>query len=159
MENTNPNPPRQPNPRRRKRDPKRIFMESYLPVIILAGIILLIILLIVSCANNGKRSDEQARKASLAALEEENKKTAAHKEEAQKCLAQAQAAADSYEFETAIDILDGFSGNIYDFDELLALRDHCKDSMDNTVQYSPEQVVNLSVQMLIAEPDRAFSSA
>ena len=159
MENTNPNPPRQPNPRRRKRDPKRIFMESYLPVIILGGIILLIILLIVSCANNGKRSDEQARKASLAALEEENKKTAAHKEEAQECLAQAQAAADSYEFETAIDILDGFSGNIYDFDELLALRDHCKDSMDNTVQYSPEQVVNLSVQMLIAEPDRAFSSA
>ena len=159
MENTTPNPSPQPNPRRRKRDPKRIFMESYLPVIILGGIILLIILLIVSCANGGKQSEEEARKASLAALEEEKKQAAAHKDEAESCLYEAQAAADNYDFETAIEILDSFSGNIYNFDELLALRDYCKDSMDNTVQYSPDQVVNLSIQMLIAEPDRAFSSA
>lgn len=159
MENTNQNPPRQPNPRRRKRDPKRIFMESYLPVILLGGIILLIIVLIVSCASGNKQTSEEARKESLAALEEEKKQTAAQKAEAQDCLAEAKAAADSYDFQTAIDILDSFSGNIYNFDDLLALRDHCKDSMDNTVQYTPEQVVNLSVQMLIAEPDRAFASA
>lgn len=159
MENTNQNPPRQPNPRRRKRDPKRIFMESYLPVIILGGIVLLIILLIVSCSATQKARDEEARKASLAAQGADRGKDSAHKAEAVDCLARAQAAAYSYDFQGAIDILDSFSGNIYNYDDLLALRDHCKDSMENTVQYTPDQVVNLSLQMLIAEPQRAFSSA
>lgn len=157
MENTNQNPPRQPNPRRRKRDPKRIFMESYLPVIILGGIVLLIILLIVSCSATQKAREEEARKASLAAQEADKDKDSAHKAEAADCLTRAQAAAYSYDFQAAIDILDSFSGNIYNYDDLLALRDYCKDSMDNTVQYSPEQVVNLSLQMLIAEPERAFA--
>ncbi len=159
MENTSQNPPRQPNPRRKKRDPKRIFMESYLPVIILGGIILLIILLIVSCSVSQKDRDDAARKESLAALEAEKKNDSAHKAEAEECLSRAQAAADSYDFQGAIDILDSFSGNIYSYDDLLALRDYCKDSMENTVQYSPDQVVNLSLQMLIAEPERAFADS
>ena len=74
MDQTNQTPPHRPNPRRRKRDPKRIFMEAYLPVIIAAGIMLLIVALIVtSCA---QRQQEDARKASLAALEDGDRQSA-----------------------------------------------------------------------------------
>lgn len=154
MDQTNQTPPHRPNPRRRKRDPKRIFMEAYLPVIIAAGIMLLIVALIVtSCV---QRQQEDARKASLAALENDDQQSA-QAAKAADCIARAKAVAATYDFQGAIDVLDSFQGDIYAYDEMLVLRDEWKHTMENLVEFTPEQVVNLSVQVLIAEADRAFA--
>lgn len=156
MDNTNQTPPRQPNPRRRKKDPKRIFIESYLPVIIFAAILLLIIILIVSSCSNNSKQQEDARKASIAAQAEEDEKKAAQAAQASEYIARAKAVAATYDFQGAIDVLDSFGGSIYDYDEMLILRDEWETTMKNLVEFTPEQVVNLSVQVLIAEADRAF---
>lgn len=157
MENTNQTPPRQPNPRRRKRDPKRIFMESYLPVIIFVAILFLVVLLIISSCTGKKQRQEDARKSSIAAQQAEDEKQSAHAVEAQKCIESAKALANTYDFEGAVAALDSFTGNIYDFDEMLILRDSYETTMENLVEFTPDQVVNLSVHVLIAEADRAFS--
>lgn len=157
MDNTDQTPQRQPNPRRRKRDPKRVFMESYLPVIVFAAVIILIVSAIVSGSNRKKQSKEDARKESIAQQQAKEEQLAAHKEEAAACIARAKAVAATYDFQGAIDVLDSFSGNIYDFDEMLELRDSYETTMENLVEFTPEQVVNLSVQILIADADRAFA--
>ena len=156
MENFNINPERTPNPRRRKRSPRRVFMESYLPVIIFVLIAALIVVFIVTASNNKKRKEEEALKASLAARESSIAQMEAFRKEAAELYVQAKYLYDTYQFLDAINLLDTFSGDIYDFNDLLALRDSCTDAMENTVEYTPDQVLNLSFQLLIEDPVRAF---
>ena len=159
MEQNNFDSPRQPNPRRRKKDPKRIFIETYFPTILAASAILLVIVLIcVSCAASKQRR-EDFLKESIAAEEEEAAKEAQRKAEADACIAKAKAIAATYDFQGAIDVLTDFGDDIYDYDEMLELRDSYKYTMENMVEYTPEQVVHLSVQVLIADPTRAFADA
>lgn len=156
MENTNQNPPRQPNPRRRKRDPKRVFMEAYFPVIIAAAALVVIVALILIGNSRKQEQQDQAQKDSIAAQQQEQAHKSARREEAEKCMAQAKAVAATYDFQAAIDILDSFGNDIFDHDDMLQLRDSYKTTMENLVEYTPEQVVNLSVQILIADASRAF---
>lgn len=157
MDNIEQTPQRQPNPRRRKRDPKRIFMESYLPVILFGGVVLLIIVAIISGAVNNSKRKEDALKESIAQLEADEARKAAMRQEADICIAEAQAVAATYDFEGAIAVLDAFEGNIFDYDDMLQLRDSYKSTMDNLVEFTPSQVVNLSIPLLIADAQRAFA--
>ena len=59
--------------------------------------------------------------------------------------------------EGAIAVLDGFGNRIYDFDELLELRDSYESALENMVAHSGSDVVHLSVQVLIADASRAFA--
>lgn len=157
MDNFEQTPQRQPNPRRRKRDPKRIFMESYLPVILFGGVILLIIVAVISGCISNKQRQEDALKESIAQLEEDEERKAAMRQEADICIAEAKAVAATYDFEAAIAVLDAFEGNIFDYDDMLQLRDSYKHTMENLVEFTPDQVVNLSIPLLIADADRAFA--
>jgi len=156
MENVGQTPPRQPNPRRRKRDPKRVFFEAYFPVLIAAAVLVVIIAVIVINSINSKEQKEQSRKESIAAQQQEDARQSARRKEAEACMAKAKAAAATYDFQAAIDILDGFGSDIFDYDDMLQLRDSYKHTMENLVEFTPEQVVNLSVQLLIADAQRAF---
>lgn len=157
MEQNQQNTPREPNPRRRKRDPKRVFIETYFPVIIAAAAILLVIVLIcVSCAANKQKRDDFLKE-SLAAKQEEESKAAQRRAEAEACMAKAKAYADVYDFQAAIDELNSFGNDIFDYDDMLVMRDEYKYTMENMVEYTPEQVIHLSVQVLIADAPRAFA--
>ena len=156
MENMNPNPPRQPNPRRRKRDPKRVFFEAYFPVLLAAAVLVVIIAVVIINSSKSKEQQERDRKESIAAQQQEEAERSARRAEAEKCMAQAKAVAATYDFQAAIDILDSFGNDIFDYDDMLQLRDSYKSTLENLVEYTPEQVVNLSVQILIADPERAF---
>lgn len=147
----------QPNPRRRKRDPKRIFMEAYFPVIVGAAVIILIIGLIVSASSGRKAQQEEFQKESLAAQQEEDARLAARRAEADACIKKAKAIAATYDFQAAIDVLDSFGSDIFSYDDMLQLRDDYKYTMENMVEYTPEQVVHLSVQVLIEDAQRAFA--
>ena len=65
MENMNPNPPRQPNPRRRKRDPKRVFFEAYFPVLLAAAVLVVIIAVVIINSSKSKEQQERDRKAAV----------------------------------------------------------------------------------------------
>ena len=156
MENTNGNEQRMPNPRRRKRDPIKVFMESYLPVILLAAIVILIIVFIITGINSRKEREDDKLKESLAAQQSSEAAKEAHRQEAEDLYKRAKALYDSYDFQGALTELDTFTGDIYDFDALLQLRDDCNDAMDNPAKFTPDQVLNLSFQLLIEDPDRAF---
>lgn len=151
--------PRQPNPRRRKKDPKRVFIETYMPAIIAAAVLLLVIVLIcVSCVSSNQKKEDFLRE-SLAAEQEEADKAAQRRAEAEACMEKAKAIAATYDFQAAIDVLNSFGNDIFDYDDMLQLRDDYKYTMENMVEYTPEQVVHLSVQVLIEDPTRAFADA
>lgn len=156
MDFINQTPQRQPNPRRRKRDPKRVFMEAYFPVIVVAVVLILIVAAIITGNISKKQRQEDARRESIAQAEADKKRQAALEVEAQDRIRKAKAMAATYDFQGAIETLDGFSGSIYDYDEMLVLRDEWESTMENLVEFTPDQVVNLSIQLLIAEAERAF---
>lgn len=153
----NQNPPRQPNPRRRRKTQKQIFMEVYMPVIILGAIILLILGGIIAGVAIKNAVDEKAREESIAARKEKEARIAAVQSRADELTNEAKALAATYDFEGAIAVLDSFGKDIYDFDDMIQLRDSYKATLNNLVAHSGEDVVHLSVQVLIAEPERAFA--
>lgn len=152
--------PRQPNPRRRQRDYKKEQLRTYG---ILAVVGVLIILFILFAAGSIKRSNtkrEAARQESLAAMESSLAEKAAWDKEAEILLAEASAVAAGYDYEKAMAMIEGFSGSYYEYDALANLMDTCKREQEKLVAWSdPAAIKNLSFNVLIADPDRAFADA
>ena len=150
--------PRQPNPRRRKRDPKKEMLQTYgLPALVL----LLVVLFIIFAVGSVKRSRakrEAARQESIAAMESALAEKAAWDAEADALLAEASAIAAGYDYDRAISLIEGFSGSYYEYDALVRLMDACKRDREHLVAWNdPAEIVNLSFNVLIADPDRAFA--
>lgn len=159
MEQMDQNPPRRPNPRRKKRDPKKVFLESHLPVILGAALLVLIIGLIIASSTKKDDRAEEARRESLAARESQEAQLSRDRQEAEEVMARAKALADSYDYEGAIALLDGFGSRIFQFDDMLQMLDGYEKTLENLVSYDGDDVVHLSVQVLIAEPERAFQDS
>lgn len=158
MENMQNKENRPVNPRRRKRTKMEIFKESYLPVIIVGFTVLFILVTIIGSAIQGSKrkqaiEEETAKQESIAA-EEERKRLAA---EAFEVLNTANTYAASYNYAEAITALEGFSGNLADFPQLNDAHRRFTAALETMVAWEdPSQVVNLSFQLLIADPARAF---
>lgn len=150
--------PRPINPRRRKRDKMKIFKEAYLPVIIVGVALVLIVTFIagsVSRGANSRNENNEASKNLAASRENELNRLAA---EAAGLLDEAAQYALGYDYQSAIDVIDRFSGNINEFPDLISKRAEYADLLGKMVPYEdPSQVLNLSFQLLIADPERAFS--
>jgi len=158
MDEMNTSATRPVNPRRRKRSKMQIFKEVYLPVIV-AGIALILILVFVigsivravqrSQYNNELRLDE-----SIAAQEEQDRLA----QEVSSLLAESKLAADQFDYEHAISVLSTFSGDITQFPDLSAKLAEYQTAKDNLVLWNdPAKVLNLSFQLLIADPSRTFN--
>lgn len=151
--------PRPVNPRRRKRSRAQIFKESYLPVII-AGIALVLIIVFIagSISRNSQKKKQELQasiNASIAAENEHNRQAM----EASQLLSEAARYASSYDYEKAIETLDSFSGDYNKFPELDETRATYVEAQRQMVAWEdPSQVLNLSFQLLIADPDRAFTN-
>ena len=150
--------PRQSNPRRKKRDPKKEMLRTYGP---LALVLVLLLLFVIFAAGSVKRSRakrEAARQESIAAMESSLAEKAAWDAEAEALLAEASAIAAGYDYDRAIALIETFSGSFYEYDALANLMDACRAGKENLVAWSdPAEIVNLSFNVLIADPDRAFA--
>lgn len=152
--------PRPVNPRRRKRSQMQIFKEAYLPVIIAGAAVLLIIIFIIGSISRSiqKRNDE--REASIAASIAAEEALASLRAEAAALIAEAAPYAEIYDYQSAIAVLDRFSGNMSAFADITAKREEYVKAQESLVAWSdPSLVTSLSFQVLIADPSRAFSNA
>lgn len=146
------------NPRRRKRSKMQIFKEAYLPLII-AGIALVLIVIfligsIVRAVQKGQFEKQERIDASVSEAAEQARMTA----ESQHLSAQAKALANGFDYAGAIAAIESFSGDITQYPELYEQLTAYQEAQGQMVLWDdPSQVVCLSTQLLIADPQRAFS--
>lgn len=146
------------NPRRRKRSKVQIFKETYLPTIIMAVTMVLIAVFIFGSSyraiKQGKIDKDESIAASKAAAEEKARLDA----EAADILSRAEAKAAGFDYIGAINLIDSFTGKMSEYQELVEKRSEYSNAQDQMVPWSdPTLVTNLSFQMLIADPQRAFN--
>jgi len=151
--------PRSANPRRKKRSPMQIFVESYLPPLIAVSAVILIIVLISTSVSKGKQKKQAAREESIAYSISVQEEQARLDNEAQMILTQADALMQSYDYEAAIALMNGFSGDLSVYTEINDKIIACEAAQRDMVAWTdPSQVVNLSFQHLIADTSRTFSN-
>jgi len=147
------------NPRRRKRSKMQIFMEAYLPVFILLVAIVLIVVIIVTSVSRGAKNRKAAREESIANSISAQEEQARLDQEAQMILSQANVLMQSYDYAGAIAVLNSFSGDLSEYTQINDQIIACEAAQKNMVAWTdPSQVVNLSFQLLMADPARSFSN-
>ena len=148
------------NPRRKKRSQMQVFKETYLPAIIIGIAVILTIVFIagsITRASQRKKAEKALQESIEASISDQQDALA---QEADDLIAESEVYANQYDYETAISILNSFSGDISQFphlnDKILEYERAQKDTVEWT---DPSQVVHLSFQLLIADPARAFKYA
>lgn len=145
------------NPARRKRSNVQVFKEVYLPVIIAGVAAVFILVFITGSIVRAVQKNKLEKQASIAASESLAAEQARLAEEAQQLLEEATRLADGFDYLAAIEVLDSFRGDASQYPELNKKRDECVRLQDMMMIWNdPNQVVNLSFQLLIADPARAF---
>lgn len=150
--------PRPRNPRRKQRSQFQIFKEAYLPVVI-AGIALLLILIFIigSIVRRVQRSNYEAQvslDASIAQQEEAERLA----QQAQSLMDKASGLAAQFDYAGAIAALETFEGNMADYPDMSQKHEEYTSAQDKLIPWDdPNQVLNLSLQQLIADPVRAFA--
>ncbi len=150
--------PRPVSPRRRRKTKLQIFKEAYLPVIIAGAALLLILVFIIGAivrSVDNSRREEQARKAAAQqqALEEQRLQ-----EEADRLVKEASQLAAGYDYDGAIAVLERFSGNWNEYPQVRDTRsEYLQQKNELVVWDDPAKIPNYSLQMLIADPERAYN--
>lgn len=146
------------NPRRKNRSKMQIIKETYLPVIIAGVALILIVVFIIGSivrAVQKKNFEKEADLAASAAAEEEQGRLDS---EAAALLAQAEALAANYDYDGAIAVLNSFSGDLSVYKNLNDKIIEYETAQRNMVAWDdPGKIVNLSFQMLLADPERGFN--
>lgn len=151
FDNPQPNPPR----RRRKRSKWQNFKEAYLPIIIIgiAGLMILIFIFGAISRNLSSKDDANGTESSAdqATLEQQ---------EAETLMAQAAELAAVYDYQGAIAALNSFSGDMTTIEGMVEKYNEYSEAFAALVPYTNmEYVTNLSVNMLIADLDRALADS
>ncbi len=148
--------PRPINPRRRRKSKIEIFKESYLPVIILGIAVLLVLIFIIGAiSRSGNKNKDTIIESTDSSYAAEAMRL---NEEAASLMLQAEALGRTYDYSGAIAVLDTFSGDITQFPDMQELRDEMTLARSQMVTWDdPSEILHLSVQMLIADPQRAFN--
>ena len=153
-------PQRPVNPRRRRRTRMQIIKEDYLPVAIGGLAILLVLVFIIGGIVRGVQGaryrKQLAQQEALAAQQAQE----ALDNEAYQIYTDAQLMGSQFDYQGALELIGSFSGNIHDYPELAELRDAYAAAQDELVVWSdPTDILSLSFQVLIADPERAFVNA
>lgn len=144
--------------RRRPKSQLEIFKESTLPLIILAVAALLIVIFIIGSITRSVQKKHIERDASIAVSESVAEEEARLNAEASTLLSTAERLASGYAYDDAIAVINTFSGNIGGFPELqdaISRYEYGKQSL--VLWEDPTKIPNLSFQMLLADPQRAFN--
>lgn len=147
-------------PRRVRRSKEELFKENSLPLIILGVSALLILIFIIGSITRAVQKKNIEHDASVAASESIAAEQARLDAEAASLLEQADRMALGYDFDGAVALVDTFSGNIGGYPQLQDARARYEYSKQALVLWEdPNAIINLSLQTLIADPERAFKHA
>lgn len=150
------NTQRQPNPRRRRKTKMEIFKEAYLPTIILGVAVVLILVFIIGSVSRNRAQKKPPVQQEIPSTSESIPSQL--ELEVQQLLLDAEALALNYDFQGAVDLLNGFQGDKSAFPELSAKINEYTQQASQMVAWSdPSQIVNLSFHGLI-EDTKAFSN-
>ena len=142
------------NPRRRKPTKAQIFKERFLPLIILALTAIMILVIVIGSVTRAIQRKQIATEASIAQAEKEARENM----EASEIQMQAQQMVLHYDYEGAISLINSFSGSLADYPELATLLAQYQSALDLMVPWEdPNSIMNLSFNMLMADPARAFA--
>ena len=159
MEELRNDTPRPINPRRRKRSKMKIFKEAYLPVIIAAVALILIVVFIVGSISRATQKSKQDKVNEDTTASSIAAETVRLEAEMHDLIARSEEIAKTYDYQAAIDLLNTFSGDISLFPTLNNKILEYEAAQRNLVAWDdPSKVVNLSFQLLIADPARAFTN-
>ena len=146
------------NPRRRKRTKMQIFKEAYLPVIIAGLALVLILVFIIGSISRAIQRKNDQKAASIAASSSIAEEEARLEQEIQDLFAQAEIMVKDYDYPGAIALLNSFSGDISKYPHLNDRILEYEAAFDKMVLWNdPSKVVNLSFQLLLADPARGYS--
>ncbi len=140
----------------------QIFKEAYLPTIILAVTIVMILVFIIGSVVREPEEDPQLNAGSNPSQAQTQPSVStpaiddALTKEAKQLLEQANALAQQYDYEGAVAVLEGFSGERANFPALDQAYKSYTDILSNMVAWDAMDVYNLSVHQLIADSARAF---
>lgn len=148
------------NPRRRKPSKAQIFKQAYLPFIIAAIALVLIVVFVVGSISRVVQKNNIEKEASIAASIAAAEEKALLDRQAQALLTEAESMAAQMDYEGAIALLSSFSADLSSYPaitEKISEYQAIWDSLD--VWSDPSQVVSLSFNSLITDPERAFSDS
>ncbi len=136
--------------RRRRKSPKQIFKEKYLPFLILglAGVLCLSFIF----GSISRRQDREALKAT------QDRITQLLKDEAADLKTRSAAMAAEYDYENAMKLLAGYSGGLANDAELLRLYNSYKEALAALVVWDDlSKIPSLSFRTLVADLDKALA--
>ena len=149
---------RQDNRRRRKPNQFEIFKQNYLPALIICVAFILILTFTIGSITRAIQHNkaEQLRKEQAQLSAQQAQEQLEH--ELAQLIEEAEKLASDYDYAGAIAVLDTFSGDETRYEQIGILRQQYEEANANMVLWEDNsQVLNLSFQLLIADPDRAFS--
>ena len=145
------------NPRRRRRSKSQIFREAYLPVIIAGAVIVLILVFIIGSISRGIQKHNAEKQEQLEASIAASIAQKETEQQAKELSEKASQLAMKFDYENAIATLNSFNGNLNDYPDLINQKKQYGTALDEMVLWEdPSKVINLSFQLLIADPSRAF---
>lgn len=148
------------NPRRRKRGKMQIFKETYLPAIIAALAILLVITFIIGSIVRAIQRTEKERIALQEASIAESIARQKLDNEAADLLKIANDYAMTYDYDNAITTLNNFTGADADYPSIASAKEQYKKEQSKMIPWTDlSKIINLSFQLLIEDPTRAFKDA
>ena len=146
------------NPRRKKRTKMQIFKEVYLPTLIAGVALVLIVVFIIGSITRAVQKNKFEKAASIAASSSLAEEEARLAQEVQDLIAQSKLLAAGYDYDAAITLLNTFSGNISKYPSLNDQILEYEAAQKAMVAWDdPNQIINLSFQLLVADPARGFS--
>ena len=145
--------PRPQNPRRRRRAQEEINKENYQPVIIAGVSLLLIVIFIIGAIVRGISYSNAEKESAEAAYQSSMAESQAHAAEAEALISKVSVMMANYDYDGALEAMNGFSGDIAQYNQLTALYTQCKSASASAVVWDdPNDVVKLSFHQLIADP-------
>ena len=151
--------PESDNPRRKPVSRSRQFKNETLPVLIIGIAAALILFFVIGAGSravgNLIRNSKDREEASESMLNEEERLAL----EAQTILEEAALLAAGYDYDAAIAKLESYSGNISEHSEITMQLSSYRQAQSTLISHNdPGSIPNLSFQMLIADPARAFTN-
>lgn len=143
------------NPKRRKPTKAQIFREKQLPLIILAVTAVVILIIVIGSITRAVQRNIIAKEMAAAAAAEQARLDA----EASDIEVRAQTMVQHYDYAGAIELINSFTGSLSEYPTLSGMLAEYQSALDLMVPWEdPNTILNLSFNMLMADPARAFAN-
>lgn len=144
---------------RKPMSPIRRFKNDVLPNVILGIAAVLIVVFVVGSISRAVKIKKLNNEADVQASNSAVSAAEAAQQEAQRVLDKAATLAASYDYDGAIEVLNGFTGDVSKFPEISNQLSNYSQIKSTLVEHNdPGAIANLSFHVLVADPARSFTS-